>query len=223
MGKIFNLDSPLMVFLERAANLIILNFLWLICCIPIVTIVPATSALYYVTLKIARGHDPYIVKPFFHSLKQNLKQGIVFTILYLFLGAFLIVDLNICRSMETSFGFILSILLVVLLIHFLVVVVYTNPLLAQFDNTILNTMKNAFFISYLHPLRTLIVLILHLIPVLIFLLDPYIFLALLPFWIFIGVSLTARFCSNLFVKSFARFMPEEMVEEIEEEIEDESL
>ena len=57
--KLFNLDSPVMVFLSKVANLMILNVLTIICCIPIFTAGAAITALYYVTIKMARGDDPY--------------------------------------------------------------------------------------------------------------------------------------------------------------------
>lgn len=53
--KLFNLDSPVMVFLSKVANLMILNVLTIICCIPIFTAGAAITALYYVTIKMARG------------------------------------------------------------------------------------------------------------------------------------------------------------------------
>ena len=53
--KFFNLDSPVMVFLSKVANLMILNVLTIICCIPIFTAGAAITALYYVTIKMARG------------------------------------------------------------------------------------------------------------------------------------------------------------------------
>ena len=59
--KLFNLDSPVMVFLSKVANLMILNVLTIICCIPIFTAGAAITALYYVTIKMARGDDPYII------------------------------------------------------------------------------------------------------------------------------------------------------------------
>ena len=63
--KLFNLDSPVMVFLSKVANLMILNVLTIICCIPIFTAGAAITALYYVTIKMARGDDPYIIKGYF--------------------------------------------------------------------------------------------------------------------------------------------------------------
>ena len=48
MGKLFSPDSPAIKFLWKAADLIALNLIWLICCIPIVTIGPSTAAMYCV-------------------------------------------------------------------------------------------------------------------------------------------------------------------------------
>ena len=60
--KLFNLDSPVMVFLSKVANLMILNVLTIICCIPIFTAGAAITALYYVTIKMARGVRPEWLK-----------------------------------------------------------------------------------------------------------------------------------------------------------------
>lgn len=55
MSGFFNMDSPVMRFLSRVCDLMILNFMCLICCIPIVTIGASVTALYSVTLKMVRG------------------------------------------------------------------------------------------------------------------------------------------------------------------------
>ena len=47
--KFFNYDSPIMQFLTRLTDLFILNFLFLICSIPIITIGASATALYSVT------------------------------------------------------------------------------------------------------------------------------------------------------------------------------
>lgn len=72
--KLFNLDSPVMVFLSKVANLMILNVLTIICCIPIFTAGAAITALYYVTIKMARGDDPYIIKDILSPLKRILSR-----------------------------------------------------------------------------------------------------------------------------------------------------
>ena len=71
MGKIFNLDSPFVQFMSRVADLMWLNILFLLCCIPIFTVGASTTAMYYVTLKMVRNEDSYITKSFIKSFKQN--------------------------------------------------------------------------------------------------------------------------------------------------------
>lgn len=70
MGSIFNYDGPLMSGLGKLADLIILNLLTLLFCIPIVTIGASITAAHYVALKIRRG-EGYVVKNFWKSFKEN--------------------------------------------------------------------------------------------------------------------------------------------------------
>ena len=92
--KLFNLDSPVMVFLSKVANLMILNVLTIICCIPIFTAGAAITALYYVTIKMARGDDPYIIKGYFKSFKENFKQATIIWLIMLVVIAIIAVDDN---------------------------------------------------------------------------------------------------------------------------------
>ena len=62
MGKIFEMDSPVMRFLNRLGDLMILNFLMIVCCIPVVTAGAAFTAMHYVLLKIVRGEEGYLLR-----------------------------------------------------------------------------------------------------------------------------------------------------------------
>lgn len=74
--KIFDLDSPLMQVLNKVADLMWLNVLTLICCIPIFTAGASLTAMNYMALKIVRGEECYITRGFFKSFKMNFKQEI---------------------------------------------------------------------------------------------------------------------------------------------------
>ena len=71
MGKFFGLDSPFFKVMTKVADFIILNFLVLVFSIPVVTIGPALTAMYYVALKEARGEEGYIWRDFWKSFKAN--------------------------------------------------------------------------------------------------------------------------------------------------------
>ena len=68
-------------WVERGSDLVLLNLLWLGCCLPIVTIGPATTALHYVARKMAAG-EPYTVwGGFWGSFRDNWKQAAVLWLL----------------------------------------------------------------------------------------------------------------------------------------------
>ena len=73
MGRFFNMDNKFFTFMGRIADLCILNIICLVCCIPIVTAGASITAMYYVTLKMVRNEEAYIVRSFFKSFKDNFK------------------------------------------------------------------------------------------------------------------------------------------------------
>ena len=64
MDRFFNMDNKFFTFMSRVADLIILNLLCIVCCIPVVTIGPSIAAMFYVTLKMVRNEESYIVRGF---------------------------------------------------------------------------------------------------------------------------------------------------------------
>ena len=93
MRGIFDIDSPFIQFLAHIADLIILNIVFLICCIPFVTIGPSITALNYVTLKLAAKEDINVIRSFFKSFRQNFRQALIIWILLLGFGGLLFYDL----------------------------------------------------------------------------------------------------------------------------------
>ena len=72
MGKFFDLDSPIMRTLNRLADLMWLNILTLLCCLPIITAGASLTAMHYVLLKMVRNEESYISRAFFKSFKTPL-------------------------------------------------------------------------------------------------------------------------------------------------------
>ena len=68
-------DSPVMDFLRTVTSLVIVNILYIICSIPIITFGAAYSAKYYVAMKVIRGEGTGVVIPFFKAFKRNFKQA----------------------------------------------------------------------------------------------------------------------------------------------------
>lgn len=206
MGQLFSLDSPVVTFFSRITDIIILSLLWVICCIPVVTIVPATSAVYYVTLKMVRQEDSGIIRSFFHSFKDNLKQGILLTLLFLVCGGFLYLDYMFTADMTSVVGTFLNVVFIILAVVFAIVVFYTFPIQARFANTIGKTLKNALILAVQNKWHTLFVVAMNLIPVLVTWISVEMFLKSIVFWLLFAPGGIAYLCSRGYVKIFTPLM-----------------
>lgn len=218
MGNLFNPDNKFFVFMGRVADMMILNLLCIICCLPIVTAGPSITALYYVTLKMARNEESYIVRGFFHSFRQNLKQGIVIHIIMLILGVLLAFDLYFCRVMQTQAAFykVLSYLFMVGTAIYVMLLTYIYPVLSKFYNTVKRTILNAFLMSVRHFPYTLLMLAITAAPGVIMFVVPNAFAYGLLFYVLLGFSVIAYIKSIFFVKIFDKYIPEDAEEETNE-------
>lgn len=70
MHNILNPEGPFMSFITKITYSAYLNLLWLVCCLPIVTIGASTTALFYVTLKVARNEEGSLTKHFSTPLRK---------------------------------------------------------------------------------------------------------------------------------------------------------
>ena len=224
MDRFFSMDNKFFTIMSRVADLIILNLLCIVCCIPVITIGPSLTALFYVTLKMVRNEESYIARGFFKSFKENLKQGIVINLIMLLVGGVLYIDFRIVSGNAASgSGRIMIILLLITLIFYLMVFTYLYPLLAKFTNTIRNTFTNALLMSLRHLPYTVLMILISVLPFIVFYFSPsgQIQALVLLFSVMMGVSTIAFANSFFFVKIFDQYIPKK-TEDAEAEAESDS-
>ncbi len=192
MRNLINPDNTVMQFITKLTYSAYLNILWFICCIPIVTIGASTTALFYVTLKMAKNEEGNITRAFFHSFKNNFKQSTKIWLLLLGTGIILGLDGYILYHLrfENIFWTILTAIFIVAVIAYTIILMYIFPLTARFDNTILAMFKNSIFIGMRFLFCTVIMAII------------YFFMAVVIIRIFtpaiiLGEGLCAFLCSYL--------------------------
>ena len=79
--NIFKFESPVMQFIGKVADFILLNLLTIVCSLPIITFGAAYTAKYYVSMKIVRGEEGTLFKSYFKSFKENFKQSTIISII----------------------------------------------------------------------------------------------------------------------------------------------
>ncbi len=155
----FNESSTFYKVTTVSTQFIALNLLYLLTCLPIVTIGAATTALLEVTMHYADGEKGYLVKDYFLSLKQNWRQSTaIFLVILLpvlllgFSGFFWFAFKTIPATIA---GLAALFLAGVLLSAFLI----AAALVARYENTTKQTLKNALLLVTAHPLKALCLLL----------------------------------------------------------------
>lgn len=218
MDRIFNMDNKFFVFMGRVADLIILNLLCIVCCIPIVTAGASITAMFYVTLKMVRNEESYIVRSFFKSFKQNLKQAVVINIILLIAAILLFCDLQIVRQLNSTPGQVLLVVFMAFGLIYLMIFMYIYPVLSKFYNSIKNTFVNAFLMSIRHLPYTILMIIVTAVPVaLLFVPDARLMSMLILLFVLLGFSTVAYINSRFFVKIFDNYIPKEENDGTEED------
>lgn len=199
--KLFSLDSPLMQALSKVADLLLLNVLTLICCLPVVTIGASLTAMNYMALKIVRNEECYIVRGFFKSFRENFKQATLIWLILLLVIVVLAADFLIMRGGEaTGFGRVLWGVVSAASLMVAFTMIYVFPVLAKFENTVFRTLKNAFMISLMKFPRTIVMLVAYAVP-------PVLFLTVvpaMPLCFLFGLSVPAWISAKLYNKFFKK-------------------
>lgn len=213
MNGFFDYDGPFFTILNKLSDLIILNVLWILCCIPIVTIGASTTAMFSVTLKMANKEEPVISKSFFRSFKENFRQSTVIWLILLFVGLCLSYNLYLCFYVEMGFNNILLPVAFLVTAIYLLLLMWVFPLQAKFINKIRYTMKNALIlgIGYL-PYTVLFVG-----GIALLLIVAWNVPALFPVWLLFGCASLAYGYSFLYMKVFRRFIKVKEAEAASEE------
>ena len=205
MQAFFSSDSKLMQAMGRIGDLVILNLLFFISCLPLFTIGAASAALYTVCFQMGTEKESGIFRTYVRAFRENFKQGtVVFLILALFLLAGFF-DTLLLSSLAgwLRYGCILTAILLVLAV---LMYSYAFPLLSQFSNGTRATLKNSLFLSLGYLPRSLLIAAVNVFPMALALLDLYLFLQAGFLWVFLYFSAAAYLNSLLLKKVFARYM-----------------
>ena len=154
----FQYDSPIMSVLNKITDIIILNICTLICCLPIVTIGASLTAAHYTALKMHRDTDNYVLRNFFRSFRQNLKQSTLIWLLWCVLTFLFITSYRIYGQIEGMMS-ILQGCITAILIFWMMLTLWLFPLQARFVNSIRSFFVQAFVLACKHLFRTILMLL----------------------------------------------------------------
>jgi len=186
--KFFSIDSKFYKFMMPLGEMMLLNFCWILGCLPLFTVGAANAAMYTVMGRRIRSEGSGTIVPFFKAWWSNLKQGSLFWLVQVFmtgsLGMFFF--LNLPLGLKILAGVLLALVTLVFSLIY--------PQLARYRNRWFPYVRNAVILLVLRLKWVLLNFLVVAFPLIAFLLAPVDFLRFGFLWIFIGVS-ALFFCS----------------------------
>lgn len=202
MSSFFNIDSPFFNVINKICDIVLLSIVYVLCCIPIITIGPATTALYYSVVKVIRRERGYLFGEYFKSFKANFKSGTFITILLVLAYLILWVDRNYAKSLSevnANAGFAMMCVFNAIFLILSLTVIYIFPVLSRFTVKGFQLIKTSFFISIRHLPSTMLIAVILLIAGL------GIYVVRISF-IFVP-AVACLLCSFLIERVFKKYMP----------------
>ena len=198
--NIFEEGSPFQQFLNKVADLLILNLITLLTCLPIITIGASLTAMHYVLLKTVRGQEGHVVRSYFRSFRRNFVQATILWLIYLAVWILMVSNLYMIVQGTGRYPIWLpsSILVAALLI--LVFMIYTFAMLSRFETTVFEALTNAVMLTISELPRSLEMLIITVVPIAAFFFAPI----LLPILILFGLSVPGYACAMVYDPVFRK-------------------
>ncbi|MBP3218267.1 MAG: YesL family protein [Lachnospiraceae bacterium] len=147
MDKLFGPNNPVTIFLGRFFDLILLNVIFIVTCLPIITIGAAITALYHETIAIVKKESTYPARSYFASFKQNFRQATILWSALLVLILFFSADLYVIYNVIDPAYRFLQYPVWLILIGIASVLLYAFPLLATHEETVPQLVRNSFLLS----------------------------------------------------------------------------
>jgi len=202
--NLLSYNSPIIRFLERVFDLVVLNLMTLVLCIPLVTAGAATTALYKTLFDFRQQKGRTIIgfwQTFRAEFRPALPLGLLVIVASAAYGGYLYL-LYPQLAAERAWAWITVAAIGAL---FFLPMTFIFPLFAKFENTVKKTIVNAFYMSIRHvPLAILMIAMQVVWPFTMFLFSYQAQFILLA-WFFLGISLPAYLGSGLFLKVFAKY------------------
>lgn len=152
------IDSPLMRFFGRVGDLMLLNLMFVVSSLPIITIGASLSALYGVTMKLVRGGEPSVWREYWKAWKGNFKTATACWLLMAAALALVLLDFCLVRVFQGRAYGAMRLFLAMVLGVWVLVFQYLFPYIARFENTVFHSMKNAMLLNAAHLPSTILML-----------------------------------------------------------------
>lgn len=198
MKGLFSLENPLMQFLSLLCDLMILNVLFLISCLPVFTIGAAICGMNKACQAVVMDDERSMIKLYFSGFKSSFKQATVAWLVTLAVIAGLVCYwFLVTNFIRGTLAAVVLILMVVIAVIALSILSYLYPLITRYNNTLREHLRNASILTITRPLLTICLLIMNAAPFILPIISLQSFLRFLFVWFLVGFAFLCYLMNQL--------------------------
>ena len=188
------LDTRVYRWLETATDFFLLNLMWLVACLPVVTIFPSTAAMFGVVRDWVREKEGSLTRTFIARFRENLGQSLLVGAIWTVFGVALFLDFLVANQLSYWAEIILKSVLMLVCTVYAFGSVYLFPVMVHYETDWKTVIKNSLLISIGRMPTTVVCLV--------FLVVMVGLTVVVPFLVVITGSITAygvyRLCDRVF-------------------------
>ena len=196
-SKLFNIFSAF-------TNILLINACWIALCLPVFTAGASTAALYFCMEQQRTDELVYPVKTFWRAFRENFKQGTILLVIAAAVAVLGFFDILLILQFRELLGFATLALLLPFILT-LTALFYIFPLQGNYNNTVKNTILNAWRMSMAHPMTTVGIIVINVLPLAAGLMFPIILPYVIMLSIAFGGSVPAWLSMMLLHKVFYQY------------------
>lgn len=200
MRNLFDPESPVMKALSNVGSLVLLNLLFVLCSIPVVTVGAAKSALFYACgrLRLGEGH---LARAFWSGFKGNLRCATPVWLIMLVVLVLLVLDLFLVFGQNTLY----TVLCFAGLFLWCLFDAAVFPLCARFETGFRQRIKSGLYVAVSQLPRMALLALLYAAPTLVLLSLPALFYSLLPLLVLLYYAAVTALADTLLKAPFASY------------------
>lgn len=150
LNRMFNMENDFWMFANKVADMVILELVWLVCCIPVVTAGAAGTAFWHVFVRMAKDQEGRVLSNYFHVFKSRFWTGTGIGLIKLTVGLFFLADIWVCLRMGTAQAMFLAGVLGMLLLFWLLCSMWFYPLAGTFPFSLKKVLGNSVYLTMRH-------------------------------------------------------------------------
>ena len=208
MGKIFNLDAPIVQAVGKVGQMMLTTLVWLIFCLPVVTVGAATVAMCRMMINLKEDKS-CAFKVFWKAFRESFWKATALWLMLLVCAAVLAAAFYAVQLVESTVLWMVCLFAFCLLFFLLyIVAIYSFPLTAYFENTLFATIRNALQMGLANLRQTIFAIAVTMLPLVLMMASMQLFVMMLFLLIILGPGAICYGVMCILLPVFQRYTPD---------------